>query len=116
MQIEITVGETVYDAVLYGNEAAQAFAARLPMTVNMEELNGNEKYCYLDYALPSAVAIPDGIRTGDLKLFGDSCIVLFYENFSSGYSYTDIGYLENPEGLASALGEKSVEVSFNLKP
>lgn len=38
---------------------------RLPMTLNMEELNGNEKYYYLGEGLPKNSESIDRIRTGE---------------------------------------------------
>ena len=115
MNIEITVGTQTFTAELYENETARAFAALLPLELNMTELNGNEKYFYLDNALPTDASRPDGIRAGDLMLYGSECIVLFYESFSTSYSYTPIGRVQNPEGLATALGSGNVTVSFNIQ-
>ncbi len=56
------------------------------------ELNGNEKYAYLDDSLPVGRSARATIaRAGDIMLFGDDCLVLFYETFSSSYRYTRIG-------------------------
>ena len=38
--------------------------------------------------------------------------MLFYETFSSSYSYTRIGSIDNPTGLAAALGTGNVSVRF----
>ncbi len=46
-------------------------------------------------------------------LYGNNCIVLFYETFQSNYTYTKIGYIKNPSGLARELGKGDVEVSFS---
>lgn len=110
--IKITAGGTVFSAVLEDNEAARAFAARLPLTVRMDELNGNEKYFYLDGSLPAAPAPAGTIHRGDLMLYGSNCVVLFYETFSSAYSYTRLGRVTDSAGLASALGTGGVTVSF----
>lgn len=112
MKIEIIVGGQTFAATLNDNEAARALMEKLPMTLNMDELNGNEKYYYLDSVLPTNAGVPSGIKTGDLMLYGNSCLVLFYKSFSTSYSYTPLGHLDDPEGLAVALGGGSVQVTF----
>ncbi|WP_296794953.1 cyclophilin-like fold protein [Ruminococcus sp.] len=52
---------------------------------------------------------------GDIKLFGDDCLVLFYEGFMSGYSYTNIGYIEDTDGLEEALGSGNVTAKFEAR-
>lgn len=78
----------------------------------MEELNGNEKYCCLDEPLPSNAEVVGHIEAGDVMLYGDSCIVVFYESHDTSYSYTRIGAVENPEDLAAAVGSGPVDVRF----
>lgn len=113
-KIKITVGSASFVATTYDNETARAFVAMLPMTISMNELNGNEKYFYLSANLPTLPEHPSTIHAGDLMLYGQSCIVLFYETFSTSYSYTKIGAVDNPTGLKSALGTNSATVSFEL--
>ena len=115
MTIDITVGAQTFTAELCDNETARAFAALLPLELNMSELNGNEKYFYLNSSLPTDASRPDGIHTGDLMLYGSDCIVLFYESFSTSYSYTPVGRVQDPEGLAAALGGGNVTVSFKVR-
>lgn len=112
--ITITVGGKAFPATLEDNEAAAAFAAMLPVTLQMSELNGNEKYFYLDSPLPVQSTRPGTINEGDLMLYGSSCVVLFYETFRSGYSYTRLGRIVNPDGLAEAVGDGSVHVRFEV--
>lgn len=114
-KITITVNGISFDATLSSTDAAKAFAAMLPVTLKMSDLNSNEKYCYIDESLPTNSYRPGTIRNGDLMLYGSNCVVIFYETFSSSYSYTDLGRIDNPEGLAEALGQGSVSVSFDLK-
>ena len=47
----VEAGGQKFQAVLYDNVTARALKERLPITINMEELNGNEKYYYLDAEL-----------------------------------------------------------------
>ncbi|MCD8237091.1 MAG: hypothetical protein LUD00_10690 [Prevotellaceae bacterium] len=112
--ITVRVGNRSFTATLEDNATARAFSALLPMTITMNELNGNEKYYYLSENLPTDSYRPGTIRNGELMLYGSNCVVLFYETFSSSYSYTRIGRLDNPSGLALALGEGNVSVTFEI--
>ena len=105
-QILISAGGRSFSAALYDNEAM------LPMRFEMSELNGNEKYCGLSRSLPVNPARPPGIRAGDLMLYGSDCLVLFYKSFSTTYSYTPLGRIDDPAGLAEALGCGKALVSF----
>lgn len=113
--ILIHVGGHTFSATLEDNETARAFLALLPMTVNMTEMNGNEKYYNLSQNLPTHTFRPGTIHAGDLLLWGSNTVVLFYETFSSGYSYTRLGKIDNPEGLASAVGRGNVSVTFAVQ-
>lgn len=108
----ITVGTAFFAATLSDNASATAFKTMLPMTVNMSEMNGNEKLYYLPNRLPTSASSPGSIRAGDLMLWGSDCLVLFYKSFPSSYSYTRLGRVDNPSELASALGSGSVTVTF----
>lgn len=58
--------------------AARAFAAQLPLTLDMADLNGNEKHVELPKALPVSASRPGAIRQGDLMLYGSTTLVVFY--------------------------------------
>lgn len=113
-RLQVTVNGQNFYGEIYDNETARAFASMLPMSINMQELNGNEKYHYFDSALPTNASRPEGIHTGDLMLYGNNCLVLFYEDFTTSYSYTPLGRLENPTGLAQVLGSGSAQITFSL--
>ena len=113
--MEIKIGKHTFSAALADNETAKAFGERLPMTLDMSELNGNEKYCYLDQSLPSAPERVGKIRAGDIMLYGDSCVVIFYKSFSTSYSYTRIGRIEDTSALESAVSKGGVAVNFSRK-
>ena len=110
--INIIIGSKAFTATLADSETGEAFAALLPLTVTMNELNGNEKYHYLSSSLPTAAYQPGTIHAGDLMLYGNNCVVLFYETFNTSYSYTRLGSIDDPSGLASALGSGNVSVRF----
>lgn len=113
LEIEITVNGRTFSATLYDNETARALKKQLPLALDMSELNGNEKYYYLPQDLPTNSSRPSGIHIGDIMLYGNSCLVLFYEDFSTPYSYTPIGRIDAPDGLAASLGSGNVQVMFN---
>ncbi len=106
------VGERRFAITLADNKAAQAFATRMPLTLKMAELNGNEKHAELHNALPNNTSRPETIRNGDLMLYGSKTLVVFYSTFKSSYSYTRIGHVKDPSALPKALGRDWVEVKF----
>lgn len=112
LTMTLKIGNSTFTATLADNATAQAFADMLPMNLSMSELNNNEKYVYLDQSLPTQASSPGTIQTGDIMLYGSSCVVLFYKTFSTSYSYTRIGRVDNPDGLAAAVGSGSVTVLF----
>ena len=109
----MTVGERRFAITLTDNAAARAFAAQLPLTLEMEELNGNEKHARLPQALPADASRPGTIRNGDLMLYGTTTLVVFYETFVSSYSYTRLGRVDDAADLAHALGRRGVRVAFS---
>ena len=113
--LKITIGNVSFSITLEDNATTRAFKTQLPMTVNMSELNGNEKYFNLSNGLPTASTNPGTIHTGDFMLFGSTTVVVFYKTFSTSYSYTRLGRIENPSGLADALGSGNVQVKFELQ-
>lgn len=115
MKLIITIGTTAFTATLYNNATVAAFKSRLPMTINMRELNGNEKYFNLSENLPANASNPGTIQTGDLMLYGSNTLVLFYKSFSTSYSYTPVGRIDDIAGLTAALGSGNVTVTFALQ-
>jgi len=113
-KMKITIGSASFVITPYDNATAHAFVAVLPITVSMNELNGNEKYYYLYNSLPTSPESPSIIKTGDLMLYGTNYIVLFYETFSTSYSYTKIGYMDDIVGFKDALGSGNPTVTFEL--
>jgi len=115
VKIKITANAKTFTATLFENNSAKAFEEMLPLTINMIELNGNEKYCDLQKSLPTNPSNPKTIKNGDLMLYGSETLVLFYKTFSTSYSYTKLGEVDDATGLASALGPRATRVTFELK-
>lgn len=78
----------------------------------MSELNGNEKYADLPTTMPTAARNPGPIVAGDLMLYGSRTLVMWYEDYSTSYTYTRIGLIEDAGGLAAAVGQGGVAVGF----
>ncbi len=115
MKLKITVGSNTYNASVYNNATATAFKAKLPLTINMTELNGNEKYFDLPDNLPADASNPGTIQAGDLMLYGSNTLVLFYKAFSTSYNYARLARIDNPSGLTDALGSGNITVKFELE-
>lgn len=114
-EVQIAVGDTIFSAELYDNQATDAFLEQLPLTITMDELNGNEKFYYLPSSLPTDSHKPEEIKAGDLMLYGSDCLVLFYQSFSTSYSYTSLGFIKDVSGLSDALGKGSISITLKQK-
>ena len=86
---------------LESNETVNSLIKLLPIEITMNELNGNEKYIYLDNTLPTNSYNPNRINAGDVMLYGNNCLVIFYKSFDTSYSYTKIGHIDNLEDLGT---------------
>lgn len=114
-QMWMTIGGNHRFAVaLEDNPTARAFAQLLPITLDMPDLNDNEKHVRLPRSLPTNAVRPGTIRTGDVMLYGDNTLVVFYKTFPSIYSYTRIGRVTKVDGLEEALGPGSQRIGFAL--
>jgi hypothetical protein len=114
-KMNIHIGSKTFTATLYDNPTASRFKAMVPLTLEMSELNGNEKYFHLATDLPANAANPGTIQAGDLMLWGSNSLVLFYKTFRTSYSYTKLGRIDNASELATAVGSGTVTVRFELE-
>ena len=106
--VKAIINEKEYTINLEDNETANSFANLLPQELNMSELNGNEKYIYLDTTLPTNSSNPKRINAGDVMLYGNNCLVIFYKSFDTSYSYTRIGHIDDLPNL----GNGNITVKF----
>ena len=92
------------------NQTSRAFVKKLPLSMKMKELNGNEKYHYLASKLPANDHQVHQIHKGDVMLYQSRCIVVFYKSFKTDYAYTKIGHLQ---GFDHAnIGKSAVQVNW----
>ena len=101
-----------FQAVFYNKKTANALLNKMPMTLNMKELNGNEKYYFFDTELPANEQSPGRILTGDIMLYGQDCLVTFYKSHSTSYQYTSVGKITDASGFAKAVGSGNVTITF----
>jgi hypothetical protein len=114
-KMKIKIGVHSFTAILDENKATEALKTQLPLSLNMTELNDNEKYGQLPTNLPTNTENIGTIQEGDILLWGANTLVVFYKTFKTSYSYTKIGRIENPIGLAAAVGSESVTMVFELE-
>ena len=94
-KIYVSLNNEKLEINLEENSTTSALVKLLPLDITMNDLNKNEKYAYLDESLPTNTYSPKHIEVGDVMLFGDNCLVIFYESFDTSYSYSKIGHINN---------------------
>ena len=110
-KIYISIDNEKLEANLENNSTVSALIKILPLEISMNDLNSNEKYAYLDESLPTNTYNPKHIEAGDVMLFGNNCLVVFYESFDTSYSYTKIGHIDNLPNL----GGGSISMTFSAE-
>lgn len=113
--IIITIENKKYEAILYDNSTTKELIKKFPITITMSDLNGNEKYYNFSKSFTTSSENVANINKGDIMLFGDNCLVIFYKSFSTRYKYTKLGYIKNTEDLENSFGKGDIEITFILK-
>lgn len=108
--MKIIIGEKFFNVTLTPNKSSEFLQSLLPLTLNMEDYNSNEKKFDFTTPFPTAIETIDTIYEGDILLWGDRTLVLFYKTFNTPYRYTRIGKVDDPSGLSKAVGIKNVLV------
>ena len=109
-KMNIQIDNKIFTVIVENNKTVKELYQKLPITLTMSDLNNNEKYCYLNFTLLTDAESVKNIKKGDVMLFGNSCLVIFYKSFTTSYSYTKIGHIENPADIETALGRKDIKV------
>lgn len=114
VRLLVEVNEKKFLAELYENPTTTALVNRLPLEIEMNELNKNEKYYHFKDKLPSNSQKIDTIKIGDIMLYKDYSFVIFYKTFKTSYHYTPLGFIVDSTGLQDALGDGSVLVKISI--
>lgn len=113
--IIITIENKKYEAILYDNSTTKELIKKFPITITMSDLNGNEKYYNFSKSFSTSSENVANINKGDIMLFGDNCLVIFYKSFSTRYKYTKLGYIKNTEDLENSLGKGDISITFEIE-
>ena len=111
---KLLINNKEYSITLEDNETVDALINNMPLNLSMSNLNGNEFYTYLDFTLPTNSYNPGKINKGDIYLYGNNCLVIFYESFNTSYSYTKIGKLDDIETLDNIKDKNNIVVSLEI--
>ena len=114
IKINLIVNNKTFSATLNNNETVRQLISKFPITLNMSDLHSNEKYNYLGSSLTTNSSTPRRINAGDIKLYGNSCLVIFYDSFNNSYDYTDLGKVDNVNEFVAELGGGNVTITFEL--
>ena len=111
----VQIGKQTFKMKLAPGKPAKAFRKYLSKarTFRMQELNGNEKYRFFTArTFPTNEKRVQKVQVGDVMLYGDDCLVIFYKSHTTSYAYTKIGRITATKGLVRAAGSGSVRVKF----
>lgn len=107
--LKVSINGVEYDMTLENNMTAYDLLSIVPITLNMEDLNNNEKYGYLSFSLNDEDSYVEHISKGDVMLYQTNCIVIFYQDVDTTYPYTKLGHIDNlPE-----FSNESINVVIN---
>jgi len=117
--LKISVNGEILRAVVFDNPTSRAFIKTLPLTIDMIELHGNEKYYHPknDEKLTCENSKSGRIQAGDLMVWDSyqRSLVLFYKTFDSPYKYVRMAHIYESDKLSEILGDGNVTVKFELE-
>jgi hypothetical protein len=108
----IQIGEKQFPFTLEDNSAANKLKEKMSIKLKMSGDINHEKYYQFSDTFPTDTYSPGTIETGDILLYQNDYLVLFYETFTTSYSYTRLGKVTSTNGLKEALGSGDVTVNW----
>ncbi len=84
----------------------------MPFTIQMDDLHQNEKYHYFDKSFPTQPQPIQTIEAGDVLLYQNNCLVIFYQAAEPVVPYTRIGKISRFQDIRASFGNKSVSVQW----
>lgn len=114
--MNIQVATKSFTASLYDNSSTKELSGKFPLTLEMSDMNGNEKYCFMNESIIANPKSVKKINSGDIMLYGTNCLVIFYKTFDTSYSYTPLGHISDIEGFMEAIKEVGGHITLDIEP
>lgn len=111
----IEINGQIASVQLEDNATTTALMADVPFTIKMDDLHRNEKYHYFNKAFPTDAESVQTIEAGDVLLYQNNCLVIFYEAVEPTAEYTRIGQITDFEDIQSLFAPASVQIRFLKK-
>jgi len=84
----------------------------MPFTIQMDDLHQNEKYYYFDKSFPANPQPIQTIEAGDVLLYQNNCLVIFYQAAEPIVPYTRSGKISRFQEIQASFGNQSVSVQW----
>ncbi|MDX1258812.1 cyclophilin-like fold protein [Exiguobacterium sp. K1] len=110
--MNININGQVASVQLEDNTTTKAILANMPFTIQMDDLHQNEKYHYFDKSFPTQPQPIQTIEAGDVLLYQNNCLVIFYQAAEPVVPYTRIGKISRFQDIRASFGNKSVSVQW----
>lgn len=110
--MHIEINGQIASVQLEDNATTIALMADAPITIKMDDLHRNEKYHYFDKVFPTDAQSVQTIEAGDVLLYQNNCLVIFYEAVEPEAEYTRIGKITDFEDIQSIFAPESVQIRF----
>lgn len=107
--LEVDDTQVVID--LADNPTVKELLEVIPERFTMTDLHQNEKYTDLPKRITANEKKVQQIESGDVMLYGERTLVIFYESFSTPYSYTRIGRIQ--QNLEKIAENEKINVTIN---
>ena len=101
--VSVKISGTPYIAYIESNKAAKSFLSHLPLEIEMNDINENEKRGYTYFKLSTSAKKLGKVEIGDILISGDSYIIIATKTFKTSDKYTKIGHIQNLGDLPSGI-------------
>ncbi|MCY1585462.1 cyclophilin-like fold protein [Staphylococcus pettenkoferi] len=112
--ITISIDNYNFSATLFDNPVATEIQALLPFEITMQDLNNNEKYYNFSQTFSAKPKNINNIHKGDIMLYQDNCLVIFYDDFETNIQYTPIGKVDDINKIEMFSHQQEIKVAFTL--